>query len=149
MATAADWQALSSSAIARRHRGDIHGAIEDLTKAISLARTIPNFAKETSVDLNYLANLYLEDNAIGEAEIAMREAIELSRPLYPSLLACNLCGLATIQWLKGEYREALASAEEALDLYQQEGYSYDIAQTEELIDRIRTDLEKGKGDIVY
>jgi ATP/maltotriose-dependent transcriptional regulator MalT len=142
MATAADWQALSSSAIARRHRGDIHGAIEDLTKAISLARTIPNFAEQTAVDLQYLAGIYVDCKALGEAEIAMREAIELSRRLDPVLLASNLHGLATIQWLKGEYREALASAEEAHHLYQQQGHSYDIAQTEELSDRIRTELGK-------
>jgi tetratricopeptide (TPR) repeat protein len=141
MATAADWQSLSSSAIARRHSGDIHGAIDDMIKAISLARTIPNLVKETSVDLNYLADMYLECNALGEAETAIREAVELSRPRFPGLLAANLCGLAEIQRLKGEHREALVSAEEARRLYQEESHSHGVAQTEELVERIKTELE--------
>ena len=140
MATAADWQSLSSSAIARRHSGDIHGAIEDLTKAISLARTIPNLAKETSVDLNYLADMYLECNALGEAETAIREAVELSRPQYPGLLGDNLWVLAEVQRRKGEHRQALASAEEARRAYQQQSHSHGVAQAEGLIERIKASL---------
>jgi hypothetical protein len=141
MATAADWQSLSSSAIARRHSGDLHGAIEEMTKAISLARTIPDLGKEVSVDLNYLADMYLECNALGEAETAIHEAVELTRPCFPGLLATNLCGLAEIQIRKGERREALASAEEARHLYQQENHAYGVAQADELIGRIRPNLE--------
>jgi tetratricopeptide (TPR) repeat protein len=137
MATAADWQSLSSSAIARRHRGDLHGAIEEMTKAISVARTIPNLAKEASVDLNYLADMYLECNAFEEAETAIREAVELSRPSFPCILGDNLLGLAEILRLKGEYREALASAQEARHLYQQQGHAHGVAQAEELIERIK------------
>lgn len=138
MPTAADWQSLSSSAVARRHCGDIHGAIEEMTRAISLARTMPNLAKEAAVDLNYLADMYLECNAIGEAETAIREAVELSRPRFPGLLAANLWILAEVQRLKGERREALASAEEARHLYQQQGHCHGVAQVEALIERIRT-----------
>ncbi|HZY85525.1 MAG TPA: hypothetical protein VFE78_11895 [Gemmataceae bacterium] len=137
MATPADWQSLSGSAIARRHSGDIVGAIEDMTKAISLARTMPNLAKETSVDLNYLADMYLECNAVGEAETAIREAVELSRPQHSCLLGDNLWALAEIQRLKGERREALASAEEARRVYQHQGHSHGVAQAEELIERIK------------
>jgi len=141
MATVADWQSLSHSAISRRQSGDLHGAIEEMTKAISLAKTIPNLAKEASVDLNYLADMYLECNALGEAETAIREAIELSRPRFPGLLGDNLLGLAVILRLKGERREALASAEEARQMYQQERHSYGVARAEELIKRIKTDSE--------
>jgi tetratricopeptide (TPR) repeat protein len=141
MATAADWQSLSHSAISRRHSGDIHGAIEEMTKAISLARTIPNLTKETSVDLNYLADMYLECNALGEAETAIREAVELSRPSFPGITADNLLGLAEILRLKGQYREALASAEEARHLYQQQGHSYGVTRAEEHIERIKADSE--------
>jgi tetratricopeptide (TPR) repeat protein len=141
MAVPADWQALSSSAISRRHSGDIHGAVEDMLKAISVARTMPNLAKEMALDLNYLADMYLECNAIGEAEKAIREAVELSRPRYPGLLGDNLLGLAEIQRLKGEYREALASAEEARRAYQQQDHAHGVAQADELIERIKTSLE--------
>jgi tetratricopeptide (TPR) repeat protein len=139
MATAADWQSLSHSAISRRHSGDIHGAIEEMIRAISLAKTIPNLAKEASVDLNYLADMYLECNALGEAEAAIREAVELSRPGFPGITGDNFLGLAEIQRLKGEYREALASAEEARHLYQQEGHSYGVARVEKLIERIKSE----------
>src|SRR5438309_1748051 len=90
MATVADWQSLSSSAIARRHGGDIHGAIEEMIKAITVAKTIPNLAKQASVDLNYLADMYLECNALEEAETAIREALELAPPGLPNLLGDNL-----------------------------------------------------------
>jgi tetratricopeptide (TPR) repeat protein len=140
MATTADWQSLSSSAIARRHNGDIRGAIEDMAKAISLARTIPNLAKETSVDLNYLADMYLECNALGEAETAIREAVELSRPHYAGLLGDNLWILAEVQRRKGEYREALASAEEARRAYGQQNHSHGVAQAEGLIEKIKADV---------
>ena len=71
----------------------------------------------------------------------IRESIELSRPRYPGLLADNLWILAGIQSRKGEHREALASAEEARQLYQQQGHSHGVAQAEELIERIQTNLE--------
>lgn len=138
MAAHPDWQALSSSAITRRHRGDLRGAIEDMTQAIRLSRTVPALAKETATDLNYLADMYVECDAIAEAETAIREAIELSRPRFPGLLADNLLGLAVIQRLKGEHREAVASAEEARRLYQQQGRSHGVAQAEELIESIKT-----------
>jgi tetratricopeptide (TPR) repeat protein len=141
MATVADWQSLSHSAISRRHSGDIHGAIEEMTKAISLAKTIPNLAKEASVDLNYLADMYLECNALEEAETAIREAVELARPRFPGILGDNLLGLAEILRRKGEYREALASAEEARHFYEQENHAYGVAQAEELIERIKTNSE--------
>lgn len=138
MPTVADWQSLKSSAISRRHSGDLHGAIEEMTKAISLARTIPEFEKQTSVNLNYLADMYLDCNAVAEAETAIREAVELSRQ-HPGLLGDNLWMLAEVQRLKGERRGALASAEEARRLYQQQGHSHGVAQAEELIERIKTD----------
>ena len=141
MATVADWQSLKSSAIARRHSGDIHGAIEEMTKAINLAKSIPNLAKQVAVNLNYLADMYLECNALAEAETAIREAVELSRTRFPGLLDDNLLGLAEIQSRKGEHCEALASAEEARRAYQQENHAYGVAQADELIERIKTHLE--------
>jgi hypothetical protein len=141
MAAHPDWQSLRSSAITRRHRGDIHGAIEEIIQAIDLAKPSPQLAESTATMLNYLADMYLDCNALGEAEIAIREAVELSRPRFPCLLSDNLWILAEIHRLKGEHREALASAEAARQLYQQQGHSYGVAQAEELIERIKTSLE--------
>jgi tetratricopeptide (TPR) repeat protein len=136
-----DWQYLQSAAIYRKHTGDLDGAIEAMEKAISQMRTIPILSKQTATNLNYLADLYLTMNATEQAEEAIREAVELSRPLFPSLLADNLLVLGEIQRQKGEHREALASAEEARHLYNQQGHSHGVAQAEELIERIKTNLE--------
>ena len=134
-----DWKVLKDAAIYRRHTGDLHGAIEAMVKAIGLTRAIPTLSKDTATNLNYLADLYLTKNAIDQAEEAIREAVELSRPLSPGLLADNLWVLAGIQNRKGERREALASAEEARRLYQQQGHSHGVAQAEGLIERIKAD----------
>jgi tetratricopeptide (TPR) repeat protein len=132
-----DWQYLRSAATYRKHTGDLEGAIKAMVKAISLTKTVPTLSKETATMLNYLADMYMDRNAIGEAEIAIREAVEFSRPSSPGLLGDNLLGLAEITRLKGEYREALASAEEARHLYQQQGHSYGVARVEKLIERIK------------
>jgi tetratricopeptide (TPR) repeat protein len=136
-----DWQYLRSAAIYRKHTGDLDGAIAAMVKAVSLIRTIPTLARETATSLNYLADLYLHKNAIQQAEEAIREAVALSQPHFPYLLAANLWVLAWIQGRKGERREALASAGEARRLYQQQGHSHGVARAEELIERINADSE--------
>ncbi len=133
-----DWQYLENAATYRKHTGNLAGAIEAMVKAISLSRTNPNLAEKTATMLNYLADMYLECNAVGEAETAICEAVDLSRPNFPCLLADNLLGLAEIQSLKGEYREALASAEEARHYYEQQGRSHGVTQADDLIQRVRT-----------
>ncbi|SRR5579871_5906257 len=136
-----DWKVLKDAAIYRKHTGDLDGAIEAMAKAIGLTRAIPALSKETATNLNYLADLYLTKDALDQAEEAIREAVEISRPLFPGLLADNLWVLAGIQSRKGERREALVSAEEARRLYQQQGHSYGVGQAEELIERIKADSE--------
>lgn len=135
------WQALKSSAIGRRHSGDLNGAIEDLTKAIGIARTSPQLAERTAIMLNYLTDIYLDCSALAEAEAAIREAVELSRPRFPGLLADNLWMLAEVQRQKGEYAEALASAEESQRSYRQADHSYGAAQAEKLIERIKSHVD--------
>jgi hypothetical protein len=112
-----------------------------MTKAIGLIRTAPDATHHVAVELNYLADMYLECNDLGEAETAIRESIKLSRPRFPGLLAGNLRGLAEIQCRKGQHREALASAEEARHLDQEQGDSFGVARSEELIERIKIKLE--------
>jgi tetratricopeptide (TPR) repeat protein len=137
-----DWQYLQNASIYRKHTGDLDGAIEAMVKAISLTMAVPDLAEKTATMLNYLAgDLYLAKGATEQAEQAVREAVELSRPRYPGLLAANLWILAGIQSRQGRYREALASAEEARHLYQQQSHSHGVAQAEELIERIKINLE--------
>lgn len=142
LSSVSDWIVLKNAAIFRKHAGDIDGAIEAMVKAIGLMRAAPNLVKETVINLNYLAaDLYLAKNATKQAEAAIREAVELSRPLPPSLLADNLLVLAAVLSQQGNYGEARASAEEARQLYQQQGHSYGVGQAEELIGRMRPILE--------
>ncbi len=142
IADVTDWQYLQSAAIYRKHTGDLDGAIEAMVKAITLMRKVTTLSEETATNLNYLADLYLTKNATEQAYEALREAIELSRPHFPGLLAANLRGLAEIQRQKGEYREALASAEEARQLDQQLGDSYGVTRAEELIKEIKPHLSE-------
>src|SRR5262245_7461266 len=102
-----DWKMLSDAAIFRKHTGDIDGAIQAMVKAIGLTRETPNLLEETVINLNYLAaDLYLPKNAIEQAEVAIREAVELSRFLSPGLFADNLLVLATVLNEQGEHGEA-------------------------------------------
>lgn len=143
-----DWRVLNDAAIFRKHAGDLDGAIEAMVKSISLTRTMPNLAEKTALSLNYLAaELYLKQNATEQAEAAIREAVELSRSLNPSLLGDNLLVLAAVLSQQGDYGEARASAEEARQLFQEQGHSYGVAQAEELIGRIAPSKEKGDAAI--
>ena len=136
-----EWQVLKSTAIYRKHAGDIEGAIEVMVKAISLTRGVPKLQERTSISLNYLADLYLLKGATDQAEEAIREAIEFSRPDYPGLLATNLWVLAGIQFQKGAYREALVSAEESLRVYEEQNDAYGVGQANSLIERITSKLD--------
>jgi hypothetical protein len=108
-----------------------------MSKAISIARTIPGLAEQAAINLNYLAVMYLECNALEEAETAICESIELSKPHFPGLLADNLKCLAEIQRRNGKHRDALASAKAARDLDKQQDDDYGVARAEELIQRIK------------
>jgi tetratricopeptide (TPR) repeat protein len=136
-----EWRRLTGTAIYRKHTGDLDGAIEAMVESIGLTRMVPSLAKETTENLNYLADLYLLKGSIELAEDALRESIELSRLHHPGLLAPNLWILAGIQNRKGEYREALASAEESRRLSQQEGNYHGVKEAEELIEKIKTHLK--------
>jgi tetratricopeptide (TPR) repeat protein len=142
-----DWQFLKGSAILRKHAGDIDGAIVEILKAISLTRSLPSLSEETELSLNYLAaELYLTKNELDQAEEAIRDAIELARSRRSPHLGDHLWVLADIRTQKGDYQQAIVFAEEARQSYEQWDHSYGVAQAEELIERIKTNLaEKKKG----
>jgi hypothetical protein len=141
LANVRDWKVLKDAAIFRKHTGDLEGSIEAMVKAVGLMRTVPALRRETATNLNYLADLYLTTNATDDAERTIREAIGLSRHLLPDLLAANLCILAEIQSRSGDHKKAITSAEEARDLFQQEGNSHGASHAEELIKGIRINSE--------
>jgi tetratricopeptide (TPR) repeat protein len=135
---APEWQLLTSSAIELRHAGDITGAIVELTHAIELMMPNPKLAQETASKLNYLAVLYLTLGADDEAEAALRESIELSRPRFPLLLAANLWILGGMQSRQGMRDEAMASAEASRRLCQEHGHPHGVLQADKLLEQIQT-----------
>jgi len=114
-----DWQRLKNRSIVRKHAGDIVGAIEDMNKAIELAKGNSALASRTSIMLNYLADLCLTAGFVDRAESAIKDALDLSRDSYPILHADNLLIEAAVLNEKGRHQEAMASAQEALSLYRE------------------------------
>jgi len=134
------WQVLYGSAIGHKYTGDIDCAINDMVKCISLTRTKKDLMETTATNLNYLADLYLINDASDQAETALQESIELSRFRFPLLLADNLWILAGIQNRKGRYEEALASAQESLRVCEDQGHSHGVLQAQRLIETIETNV---------
>jgi len=137
------WQCTKGSAFWRRHHGDVEGAIADMLKAVEMTRPVRKLAKETAVSLNYLADLYLVAGADDRAEEALRESIALARSRHPHLLAANLWILGRMQLRQGKVREALASAEESLQVSRRVKHEYGVRRAEELIQEVRTQLAPG------
>lgn len=137
-----DWQFLESAAIYRKHTGDLDGAIEAMTKAIGLTRNVPALAEKTCSMLNYLAaELFECKEEYDRAEEAIREALQISANLPSIIHGDNLLILARVQFAKGHFREALASAEQAREAYQSRGYAHAVAQAAELIEKIKANIQ--------
>lgn len=131
-----DWQYLRSAAIYRKLTGDLDGAIEAMAKAIGMMAADPRLIRETAISLNYLADLYITKSALDPAEETILKAVALSRSHHSTLLGDNLMILANVQRLKGDYRIALNTAEEARQVYKDQGHAHGVALTEELIRKI-------------
>jgi tetratricopeptide (TPR) repeat protein len=137
-----DWKLLESAAIYRKHTGDLDGAIEAMTKAIGLTRNVPALAEKTCSMLNYLAaELFECKEEHDRAEEAIREALQLSADLPSSIHGDNLLILARLQFAKGQYREALASAVRAREVHQNRGHAHGVAQAAELLEKINANIQ--------
>jgi len=134
------WQCTMSSAIWRRQNGDIEGAIADTLKAVAMTRPVRKLAQETATSLNYLADLYLLAGADDRAEEALRESIALAPPRAHTLVSANLWILGGMQRRQGKLREALASAEESLQVARRAKHEHGSKRAEELIREIRAQL---------
>lgn len=133
-----EWQRLTGSAIVRKHRGDIDGAIVELLEAINLTRTVLKLFDQTEISLQTLADLYLTKNLIGLAEETIRDAIKIARPRRSFYLGDHLLILAEILKLKGEFRDALASAQEASRMHQRNNHAHGVMVANELIERLKS-----------
>jgi tetratricopeptide (TPR) repeat protein len=130
MIETATWHSLNTMAIHRRHDGDLTGAIASLQKAIAMTRDLPELARETSTMLNYLADIYLTEGSLDQAEETIRQALErtVAEPLF---FADNLLILAKILHKCGRHPESLEAAHEGLRIVRKEygrthGYTINV-----------------------
>ncbi len=91
-----EWQKLDSRAISLRHAGRVAEAIVLLTQAIELARPNAALGAETGSMLNYLADVYLAEGMLTEAETAIRDAMHYEAEPGNGITAANLMILAKV-----------------------------------------------------
>src|SRR5437016_481171 len=112
-----EWQRLDSRAIALRHAGQMAEAIEHLTQAIELARPIVTLKADTGSMLNYLADAYLSEGMLIEAESAIRDAMRYEVEPGTGITAANLMILAKVMHRQGRCAEAVRTGKQALTIY--------------------------------
>jgi hypothetical protein len=109
------WHELRMQAIAFRHAGLPGPAIEALTQAIALARPTPELTECVGTMLNYLADLYLSQGLLTEAEATIREAMG-----YRIDMGGDLMILAKVMHQQGRQDEAIQTGRQALGIYKRE-----------------------------
>jgi tetratricopeptide (TPR) repeat protein len=146
MAQAA-WHALKCEAVRLRRMKEPAKAIECLVRAIEITGQSPDLAREKGAMLNYLADLYLQEDQLGLAETAIRQALQTNLSLPEaerSLGADDFMILAKVLSRQGRHREAYEAGCQALTLFRQHKHDKFLAQIEEAAGELRRkEGEKG------
>jgi tetratricopeptide (TPR) repeat protein len=145
----AQWQSLQGEAVRWRRAKEPDRAIDCLTRAITLTRQSPDLARETGTLLNYLADVYLQEGVLDQAELTIRQALQSRKDLPASeqnLAADDLMILAKVLNKQGRHREAVEAGSQALALFEKFPGADDefISQIKELLKRFRQDLAQAK-----
>jgi len=114
------WHALVCAGIRWRHAKQPARAIECLTQSIEITRRMPELREETGTNLNYLADLYLQEGMLTEAENAIRQALgmRLGSPGPGRDFAMDdFLILATVLSKQGRHQEAVEAGEKGLAMY--------------------------------
>ena len=114
------WQLLKGEAMILRRAGRIEMAIERMLQSIEATKAIPALAERVVVSLNYLADMYLSQNLLADAEAAIREALQRERELpqcWVGKFADNTMILAKVRHRRGDCKEALRLGKEAFAIY--------------------------------
>src|SRR5207302_2823719 len=132
----ATWHALKCEAVRWRRLNNPARAIECLLRAIEMTRQSADLSRETESMLNYLADVYLQDGQLAQAEAAIRRAVQtnLSVPGPDhGLGADDLMILARVLSRQARHREAYEAGSQALVLFRQQSGVHDkfLAQLEE------------------
>ena len=98
--------------------------------------------------LNYLADLYLQEGQLAQAEAAIRRALQTNLSLPDperSLGADDFMILAKVLSRQARHREAYEAGSQALALFRQHLGTHDkfIAQIEEMVEELRRNRETG------
>jgi tetratricopeptide (TPR) repeat protein len=137
----ATWHALQCEGIRWRRAKDPARAIECLTQAIEITQRSPELSRETGTLLNYLADSYLQQGLLPQAELAIRRAIENRRLLptsEPTLCANDLTILGEVLSKQGKHQEALQAGIQGLALFRQQ-YGVDddfVRRIEEMVKQL-------------
>jgi tetratricopeptide (TPR) repeat protein len=120
--TQAIWHALKCGAVRWRRLKKPARAIDCLVRAIELTQQSPDLSRETGSLLNYLADLYLQEGQLTQAEAAIRRALQthLSRSgSERSLAADDLMILAKVLSKQARHREAYEAGIQASASFRQ------------------------------
>ena len=144
------WHALKCEAVRWRRLKKPAQAIECLVQAIEMTRQSPDLSRETGSMLNYLADLYLQEGQLAQAEVAIRRALQTNLSLpgpERSLGADDFMILAKVLSRQARHREAYEAGSQALASFRQQLGTHDkfIAQIEEMVEELRRKREKGSG----
>jgi tetratricopeptide (TPR) repeat protein len=143
----ATWHTLKCDAVRWRRLKKPAQAIECLVQAIELTQQSSDLARETGVLLNYLADLYLQEGQLVQAEAAIRRALQNNLGLpgpERGLSADDFMILAKVLSREARHREAYEAGNQGLALFRQQLGINDkfIAQIEEMVEEMRGKSEK-------
>jgi tetratricopeptide (TPR) repeat protein len=142
------WHKLECEAIRwRRLAKKPANAISCLLQALEITRQLPDLCLETGTMLNYLADLYLEEGQLVEAESAIREALQ-QRMKLPSvqqdLAAGDFMILAKVLSKQGRHREAFDAGSRGLALHKKSKYADPefLGQIKEMVREFKQNLRQ-------
>src|SRR5260370_9151080 len=116
----ATWHALMCEAVRWRRRKKPAQAIECLVRAIEMTRQSADLSRETGAMLNYLADVYLQEGQLAQAEAAIRRALQTNLSLPGpdrSLGPNNFLILAKDLSRQASHPEAYEAGGQALALF--------------------------------
>jgi tetratricopeptide (TPR) repeat protein len=146
----ATWHALKCDAVRWRRLKRPAQAIACLAQAVEMTQQSPDLSRETGSLLNYLADLYLQEGHLAQAEAAIRRALQINLSIpgpERGLAADDLMILAKVLSSQARHREAYEVGSQALASFRQQlGTRGEfIARIENMVEELRTKREK-EGD---
>src|SRR5712691_7774415 len=124
----ATWQVLKCEAVRWRRLQKPAQAIDCLVQAIEMTRQSADLSRETGSMLNYLADVYLQEGQLAQAEAAIRRALQTNLSLPGpdrSLGADDFMILAKVLSRQDRHREAYEAGNQALASFRRQLATHD------------------------